>query len=123
MKGGSSWRRVGSSPAKGSGWAPSSSPPLRSQISVLSGGKAKCSQFCTTGMDGGMSIWDVKVSPSPPWPFLLDPSRRKALLGLKVVGDEGHPLGHLPLGLRFKSRSADSKGRVLCPPAGWGWAG
>uniref|UniRef100_A0A7N9C9T4 Actin related protein 2/3 complex subunit 1B n=1 Tax=Macaca fascicularis TaxID=9541 RepID=A0A7N9C9T4_MACFA len=32
-----------------------------SQISVLSGGKAKCSQFCTTGMDGGMSIWDVKV--------------------------------------------------------------
>nr|XP_021535717.1 actin-related protein 2/3 complex subunit 1B [Neomonachus schauinslandi] len=31
-----------------------------SQISVLSGGKAKCSQFCTTGMDGGMSIWDVK---------------------------------------------------------------
>ncbi|NWX89645.1 ARC1B protein, partial [Nothoprocta pentlandii] len=32
-----------------------------SQISVLAGGKAKCSQFCTTGMDGGMSIWDVKV--------------------------------------------------------------
>ncbi|KAL1783992.1 actin-related protein 2/3 complex subunit 1B [Sigmodon hispidus] len=31
-----------------------------SQISVLSVGKAKCSQFCTTGMDGGMSIWDVK---------------------------------------------------------------
>ncbi|KFP04812.1 Actin-related protein 2/3 complex subunit 1B, partial [Calypte anna] len=31
-----------------------------SQISVLVGGKAKCSQFCTTGMDGGMSIWDVK---------------------------------------------------------------
>uniref|UniRef100_A0A2R8PAZ5 Actin-related protein 2/3 complex subunit n=1 Tax=Callithrix jacchus TaxID=9483 RepID=A0A2R8PAZ5_CALJA len=31
-----------------------------SQISVLSGGKTKCSQFCTTGMDGGMSIWDVK---------------------------------------------------------------
>ncbi|XP_010214185.1 PREDICTED: actin-related protein 2/3 complex subunit 1A-like [Tinamus guttatus] len=31
-----------------------------SQISVLAGGKAKCSQFCTTGMDGGMSIWDVK---------------------------------------------------------------
>ena len=30
------------------------------QISVLIGGKAKCSQFCTTGMDGGMSIWDVK---------------------------------------------------------------
>lgn len=34
-------------------------PP--SQISVLAGGKANCSQFCTTGMDGGMSIWDVKV--------------------------------------------------------------
>nr|XP_058892784.1 actin-related protein 2/3 complex subunit 1B isoform X1 [Kogia breviceps]XP_058892785.1 actin-related protein 2/3 complex subunit 1B isoform X1 [Kogia breviceps] len=34
-----------------------------SQISVLSGGKAKCSQFCTTGMDGGMSIWDVKQTP------------------------------------------------------------
>uniref|UniRef100_A0A673UE70 Actin related protein 2/3 complex subunit 1B n=1 Tax=Suricata suricatta TaxID=37032 RepID=A0A673UE70_SURSU len=34
-----------------------------SQISVLTGGKAKCSQFCTTGMDGGMSIWDVKVRP------------------------------------------------------------
>lgn len=33
----------------------------RSQISVLAGGKANCSQFCTTGMDGGMSIWDVKV--------------------------------------------------------------
>lgn len=33
-----------------------------SQISVLAGGKANCSQFCTTGMDGGMSIWDVKVS-------------------------------------------------------------
>ncbi|NXV09790.1 ARC1B protein, partial [Cettia cetti] len=32
-----------------------------SQISVLTGGKDKCSQFCTTGMDGGMSIWDVKV--------------------------------------------------------------
>ncbi|KAK2114164.1 Actin- protein 2/3 complex subunit 1B [Saguinus oedipus] len=31
-----------------------------SQISVLSGGKAKCSQFCTGGMDSGMSIWDVK---------------------------------------------------------------
>ncbi|KAF3825781.1 hypothetical protein GH733_006608 [Mirounga leonina] len=31
-----------------------------SQIAVLSGGKAKCSQFCTTGMDGGVSIWDVK---------------------------------------------------------------
>ncbi|KAF2980915.1 hypothetical protein EK904_014706 [Melospiza melodia maxima] len=31
-----------------------------SQISVLTGGKDKCSQFCTTGMDGGMSIWDVK---------------------------------------------------------------
>ncbi|KAM6379442.1 actin-related protein 2/3 complex subunit 1B isoform 1-T1 [Pluvialis apricaria] len=29
-------------------------------ISVLAGGKANCSQFCTTGMDGGMSIWDVK---------------------------------------------------------------
>uniref|UniRef100_A0A8C9EUN5 Actin-related protein 2/3 complex subunit n=1 Tax=Pavo cristatus TaxID=9049 RepID=A0A8C9EUN5_PAVCR len=35
-----------------------------SQISVLAGGKANCSQFCTTGMDGGMSIWDVKVRPS-----------------------------------------------------------
>ncbi|XP_054938684.1 actin-related protein 2/3 complex subunit 1B isoform X1 [Physeter macrocephalus] len=34
-----------------------------SQISVLSGGKARCSQFCTTGMDGGMSIWDVKQTP------------------------------------------------------------
>ncbi|NXU56282.1 ARC1B protein, partial [Turnix velox] len=32
-----------------------------SQISVLVGGKANCSKFCTTGMDGGMSIWDVKV--------------------------------------------------------------
>jgi hypothetical protein len=39
---------------------------------VLSGGKARCSQFCTTGMDGGMSIWDVKVrpprAPAPPRP-------------------------------------------------------
>ncbi|KAG8145705.1 hypothetical protein E2320_012206, partial [Naja naja] len=24
------------------------------------GGKGNCSKFCTTGMDGGMSIWDVK---------------------------------------------------------------
>ncbi|KAG7459987.1 hypothetical protein MATL_G00216400 [Megalops atlanticus] len=32
-----------------------------SQISVLEGGKAKCSKFCTTGMDGGMAIWDVKT--------------------------------------------------------------
>ncbi|KAG6935090.1 hypothetical protein G0U57_015589 [Chelydra serpentina] len=31
-----------------------------SQISVIAGGKAKCSQFCTTGMDGGLSIWDIK---------------------------------------------------------------
>lgn len=33
-----------------------------SQISVLEGGKAKCAKFCTTGMDGGMAIWDVKVT-------------------------------------------------------------
>lgn len=33
-----------------------------SQISVVAGGKGSCSKFCTTGMDGGMSIWDVKVS-------------------------------------------------------------
>ncbi|KAF1591340.1 UNVERIFIED_CONTAM: Actin-related protein 2/3 complex subunit 1B, partial [Eudyptes robustus] len=33
---------------------------LGGRISVLAGGKASCSQFCTTGMDGGMSIWDVK---------------------------------------------------------------
>uniref|UniRef100_A0A4W5NIT0 Actin related protein 2/3 complex, subunit 1B n=1 Tax=Hucho hucho TaxID=62062 RepID=A0A4W5NIT0_9TELE len=31
-----------------------------SQISMLEGGKSKCSKFCTTGMDGGMVIWDVK---------------------------------------------------------------
>uniref|UniRef100_A0A8D0L2T5 Actin related protein 2/3 complex subunit 1B n=2 Tax=Sphenodon punctatus TaxID=8508 RepID=A0A8D0L2T5_SPHPU len=31
-----------------------------SQISVIAGGKAKCSQFCTTGMDGGLSIWNIK---------------------------------------------------------------
>uniref|UniRef100_A0AAZ3Q5P5 Actin-related protein 2/3 complex subunit n=1 Tax=Oncorhynchus tshawytscha TaxID=74940 RepID=A0AAZ3Q5P5_ONCTS len=31
-----------------------------SQISVLEGGKSKCSTFCTTGMDGGMVTWDVK---------------------------------------------------------------
>ncbi|XP_032638853.1 actin-related protein 2/3 complex subunit 1B [Chelonoidis abingdonii] len=31
-----------------------------SQISVIAGGKAKCTQFCTTGMDGGLSIWDIK---------------------------------------------------------------
>uniref|UniRef100_A0A8B9Y6P0 Actin-related protein 2/3 complex subunit n=1 Tax=Bos mutus grunniens TaxID=30521 RepID=A0A8B9Y6P0_BOSMU len=43
-----------------------------SQTSVLSGGKAKCSQFCTTGMDGGMSIWDVK-------------SLESALKDLKIV--------------------------------------
>ncbi|KAK7168056.1 hypothetical protein R3I94_002185 [Phoxinus phoxinus] len=32
-----------------------------SQISILNGGKAKCAKFCTTGMDGGMAIWDVKT--------------------------------------------------------------
>lgn len=32
-----------------------------SQISILNGGKAQCAKFCTTGMDGGMAIWDVKV--------------------------------------------------------------
>ncbi|KAI1884623.1 hypothetical protein AGOR_G00228290 [Albula goreensis] len=32
-----------------------------SQISVLEGGKTKCTKFCTTGMDGGMAIWDVKT--------------------------------------------------------------
>uniref|UniRef100_A0A8C5LXU5 Actin-related protein 2/3 complex subunit n=1 Tax=Leptobrachium leishanense TaxID=445787 RepID=A0A8C5LXU5_9ANUR len=31
-----------------------------SQISVLSGGKARCTKFCTTGMDGGMCNWEVK---------------------------------------------------------------
>lgn len=35
---------------------------FHSQISVLEGGKAKCAKFCTTGMDGGMAIWDVKVT-------------------------------------------------------------
>lgn len=33
-----------------------------SQISVLEGGRNKCAKFCTTGMDGGMGIWDVKVT-------------------------------------------------------------
>uniref|UniRef100_A0A8C9WNT7 Actin-related protein 2/3 complex subunit n=1 Tax=Scleropages formosus TaxID=113540 RepID=A0A8C9WNT7_SCLFO len=33
-----------------------------SQILVLEGDKAKCTKFCTTGMDGGMAVWDVKVS-------------------------------------------------------------
>lgn len=31
-----------------------------SQISVLDGVKGKCTKFCTTGMDGGMAIWDIK---------------------------------------------------------------
>uniref|UniRef100_A0A3B3CNX2 Actin related protein 2/3 complex, subunit 1B n=1 Tax=Oryzias melastigma TaxID=30732 RepID=A0A3B3CNX2_ORYME len=31
-----------------------------SQISLLEGGRSKCTKFCTTGMDGGMGIWDVK---------------------------------------------------------------
>uniref|UniRef100_A0AAZ3PRN4 Actin-related protein 2/3 complex subunit n=1 Tax=Oncorhynchus tshawytscha TaxID=74940 RepID=A0AAZ3PRN4_ONCTS len=43
-----------------------------SQISVLEGGKSKCSTFCTTGMDGGMVTWDVK-------------SLESALKGLKIV--------------------------------------
>lgn len=34
-----------------------------SQISVLQGGRNRCTKFCTTGMDGGMCIWDVKVWP------------------------------------------------------------
>lgn len=33
-----------------------------SEISVLEGGRSQCTKFCTTGMDGGMGIWDVKVS-------------------------------------------------------------
>ncbi|CAN9510198.1 unnamed protein product [Ophioblennius macclurei] len=32
-----------------------------SQISVLDGGRNQCTRFCTTGMDGGMGIWDVKT--------------------------------------------------------------
>ncbi|XP_022443487.1 actin-related protein 2/3 complex subunit 1B isoform X1 [Delphinapterus leucas] len=95
-----------------------------SQISVLSGGKAKCSQFCTTGMDGGMSIWDVKVRPalSPPPRFpagrpILPGSHLDApvllLLSCRALQwGEGslasgpwHPLQHLPLGLGFKPRS------------------
>ncbi|XP_007904323.1 actin-related protein 2/3 complex subunit 1B [Callorhinchus milii] len=31
-----------------------------SQISILEGGKKSCSKFCTTGLDGGMGIWDLK---------------------------------------------------------------
>lgn len=33
-----------------------------SEISVLEGGRNQCTKFCTTGMDGGMGIWDVKVT-------------------------------------------------------------
>lgn len=33
-----------------------------SEISVLQGGRNQCTKFCTTGMDGGMCIWDVKVT-------------------------------------------------------------
>uniref|UniRef100_A0A3P8U5Z0 Actin-related protein 2/3 complex subunit n=2 Tax=Amphiprion TaxID=80969 RepID=A0A3P8U5Z0_AMPPE len=32
-----------------------------SQISVLEGGRNQCTKFCTTGMDGGMGVWDVKT--------------------------------------------------------------
>ncbi|XP_019717822.1 actin-related protein 2/3 complex subunit 1B-like [Hippocampus comes] len=32
-----------------------------SHISVLQGGRNQCTKFCTTGMDGGMCIWDVKT--------------------------------------------------------------
>ncbi|XP_048408485.1 actin-related protein 2/3 complex subunit 1B-A-like [Stegostoma tigrinum] len=32
-----------------------------SQISIVEGGKKNCSKFCTTGMDGGMAIWDIKT--------------------------------------------------------------
>ena len=32
-----------------------------SQISVLEGGRNQCTKFCTTGMDGGMGLWDVKT--------------------------------------------------------------
>ena len=28
----------------------------------MEGGRNKCTKFCTTGMDGGMCIWDVKVT-------------------------------------------------------------
>ncbi|XP_028977984.1 actin-related protein 2/3 complex subunit 1B [Esox lucius] len=43
-----------------------------SQISVLEGGKSNCVKFCTTGMDGGMALWDVK-------------SLESAMKGLKIV--------------------------------------
>uniref|UniRef100_A0A3B3SFW7 Actin-related protein 2/3 complex subunit n=2 Tax=Paramormyrops kingsleyae TaxID=1676925 RepID=A0A3B3SFW7_9TELE len=32
-----------------------------SQVSILEGGKSKCTKFCTTGMDGGMAIWEIKT--------------------------------------------------------------
>ncbi|KAJ8001357.1 hypothetical protein DPEC_G00168690 [Dallia pectoralis] len=43
-----------------------------SQISVLEGGKNNCSKFSTTGMDGGMALWDVK-------------SLESSMKGLKIV--------------------------------------
>lgn len=29
---------------------------------MLEGGRNQCAKFCTTGMDGGLGIWDVKVT-------------------------------------------------------------
>lgn len=32
-----------------------------SQVSIYEGDKRDCRKFCTTGIDGAMTIWDFKV--------------------------------------------------------------
>lgn len=32
-----------------------------SQVSIYEGDKKDCRKFCTTGIDGAMTIWDFKV--------------------------------------------------------------
>lgn len=33
-----------------------------SQVSIYEGDKRDCRKFCTTGIDGAMTIWDFKVN-------------------------------------------------------------
>uniref|UniRef100_A0A3Q4MJM8 Actin related protein 2/3 complex, subunit 1A n=1 Tax=Neolamprologus brichardi TaxID=32507 RepID=A0A3Q4MJM8_NEOBR len=48
------------------------------QVSIYEGDKRDCRKFCTTGIDGAMTIWDFKVKircglTSPPFPPLPSP--------------------------------------------------
>lgn len=66
-----------------------------SHISVLQGGRNQCTKFCTTGMDGGMCIWDVKVTHTHTQSHSLPPltlsrtNRREMVSILCLCSDSG----------------------------------